>query len=83
LALPATKGKPFETETRVRDRFELAKECTIFLDEVGELTAKTQIVLLRVLQEQEFELVGGVRSIQTDALVIAATNRDLEAAIAA
>jgi formate hydrogenlyase transcriptional activator len=64
-------------------RFELANGGTIFLDEVGELPAETQIALLRVLQEHEFERIGGTRSIQTDVRVIAATNRDLEAAIAA
>ena len=64
-------------------RFELAEGGTIFLDEVGELPAETQIALLRVLQEHEFERVGGTRSIQTNVRVIAATNRNLEAAIAA
>jgi transcriptional regulator with GAF, ATPase, and Fis domain len=64
-------------------RFELADGGTIFLDEIGELPAETQIALLRVLQEHEFERVGGTESIRTDVRVIAATNRDLEAAIAA
>ena len=64
-------------------RFELAEGGTIFLDEVGELPAETQIALLRVLQEHEFERVGGTRSIPTNVRVIAATNRNLQAAIAA
>jgi formate hydrogenlyase transcriptional activator len=64
-------------------RFELAEGGTIFLDEVGELPAETQIALLHVLQEHEFERVGGTGSIRTNVRVIAATNRDLEAAIAA
>jgi transcriptional regulator with GAF, ATPase, and Fis domain len=64
-------------------RFELAEGGTIFLDEVGELPAETQIALLRVLQEHEFERVGGARSIQTNVRVIAATNRNLQLAIAA
>jgi transcriptional regulator with GAF, ATPase, and Fis domain len=63
-------------------RFELAEGGTIFLDEIGELPAETQIALLRVLQEHEFERVGGIVSIRTDVRVIAATNRDLQAAIA-
>ena len=70
------------TQRRI-GRFELAEGGTIFLDEIGELPAETQIALLRVLQEHEFDRLGGTVSTRTDVRVIAATNRDLEAAIAA
>ncbi len=67
---------------RRQGKFELADGGTLFLDEVGELPADTQVVLLRVLQEREFERVGGSRPIRIDVRVIAATNRDLQTAIA-
>ena len=62
-------------------RFELAEGGTIFLDEIGELPPETQIALLRVLQEREFERVGGNKAIRSNVRVITATNRDLQAAI--
>jgi predicted ATPase/GAF domain-containing protein len=62
-------------------RFELARGGTLFLDEVGEIPAETQVALLRVLQENEFERVGGTQSIKADVRLITATNRDLEQAI--
>src|SRR3989441_4694978 len=63
-------------------RFETAHSGTIFLDEIGELTQEMQIALLRVLQEKEFERVGGNKTIHTDVRVIAATNRNLEREVA-
>jgi PAS domain S-box-containing protein len=63
-------------------RFELANGGTIFLDEVGELPPDTQVALLRVLQEREFERVGGTQTIRVDVRVITATNRDLTTAVA-
>jgi Nif-specific regulatory protein len=66
-----------------KGRFEVAEGGTLFLDEIGELAPALQTKLLRVLQTREFERVGGVRTIKTDVRVVAATNRDLAAAIRA
>jgi len=65
-----------------KGRFELADGGTIFLDEIGDLAPMTQVKLLRVLQEQEFERVGGNKTIRTNVRIIAATNRNLEEAMA-
>ena len=77
------KGAFTGAQLRRLGRFELAEGGTIFLDEVGDLPAETQISLLRVIQEREFERVGGSHPISTNARIIAATNRNLEDAIVA
>jgi transcriptional regulator with GAF, ATPase, and Fis domain len=64
-------------------RFEAADGGTIFLDEIGELPAEMQIALLRLLQEREFERIGGTERLKVDLRVLAATNRDLQCAVSA
>jgi len=76
------KGAFTGAQARKRGRFELAHGGTLFLDEVGELNLATQVKLLRVLQEGEFERLGGTETIKADFRLVAATNRDLEAAMA-
>ena len=66
-----------------RGKFELAHQGTLFLDEIGDMSLKTQAKILRILQEQSFERVGGQETIHVDVRVIAATNKDLETEIAA
>jgi Nif-specific regulatory protein len=66
-----------------KGRFELADGGTLFLDEIGELNLNTQVKLLRVLQERELERLGGTETIKVNVRLIAATNKDLEAAVAA
>ena len=77
------KGASTGATQRRLGRFEVADGGTIFLDEVGDLPAETQIALLRVLQERELERVGGTHPVAIDVRDIAATNRDLEAAVEA
>ncbi len=72
------KGAFTGATTQRKGRFELADRGTIFLDEIGDLTPHTQIRMLRVLQEREFERVGGTETISVNVRVIAATNSDLE-----
>ena len=76
------KGAFTGAEARKQGRFELADGGTLFLDEIGELSLATQVKLLRVLQEREFERVGGTETVKVDVRLIAATNKDLEKAIA-
>ncbi len=76
------KGAFTGAEKQRRGRFELADGGTIFLDEIGDISPATQVRLLRVLQEQQFERVGGSETISVDVRVVAATNKDLEKAIA-
>ena len=71
------KGSFTGAVSQKRGRFELAHEGTIFLDEIGDIPVETQPKLLRLLQEQEFERVGGTSTIQVDVRVVAATHRDL------
>ncbi|MBN1408213.1 MAG: sigma 54-interacting transcriptional regulator [Calditrichaceae bacterium] len=75
------KGAFTGAVSRKKGRFELAHSGTIFLDEIGDLSPMTQVKLLRVLQEQEFERVGGTETIRVDVRVIAATNANLETLI--
>jgi PAS domain S-box-containing protein len=77
------KGAFTGATSQRKGRFELADGGTIFLDEVGELSPAAQAKLLRILQEQEFERVGGSRTIKVNVRVIAATNRDLQAMVKA
>jgi Nif-specific regulatory protein len=91
-ALPATlieselfgyeKGAFTGAHARKKGRFELADGGTLFLDEVGELDLSTQVKLLRVLQEREYERLGGTETLRANVRLIAATNKDLERAIA-
>jgi DNA-binding NtrC family response regulator len=66
-----------------RGRFELAHKGTVFLDEIGEMSAKLQVKLLRFLQERNFQRIGGSRTVEVDVRILAATNKDLEEAVAA
>jgi formate hydrogenlyase transcriptional activator len=75
------KGAFTGANQRHAGRFEVANHGTIFLDEIGEIPSETQVALLRVLQEREFERVGGSQSIPVDVRVIAATNCDLPSAV--
>lgn len=77
------KGAFTNATTNKQGRFELANQGTLFLDEIGDMSLKTQAKILRILQEQRFERVGGVEAIEVDVRVVAATNKNLETEIAA
>lgn len=77
------KGSFTGAVARKRGRFEMAHEGTIFLDEIGELSPELQVKLLRVIQERKFERVGGSELIEVDIRILAATNRNLDEAVAA
>jgi Nif-specific regulatory protein len=77
------KGAFTGAQAAKKGRFELADGGTLFLDEIGEINPATQVKLLRVLQEKEFERLGGTETIRSDLRLVAATNKDLEKAIAA
>ena len=77
------KGAFTGAQARKKGRFELAEGGTLFLDEIGDLNASTQVKLLRVLQEREFERLGGTEPVKVDVRLIAATNADVEGAMAA
>ena len=76
------KGAFTGAEQRRKGRFELADEGTLLLDEIGDVSVQTQVKLLRVLQEREFERVGGTETVKANVRLIAATNKDMEAAVA-
>jgi len=76
------KGSFTGAVSRRRGRFELADKGTLFLDEIGELSHDMQVKLLRVLQERQFERVGGTEAVEVDIRIVAATNRDLSKAVA-
>jgi Nif-specific regulatory protein len=77
------KGAFTGAHSQKKGRFELAEGGTLFLDEIGDLNASTAVKLLRVLQEREFDRLGGTRTVKADVRLIVATNKDLEKAIAA
>src|SRR3954466_6165381 len=77
------KGAFTGAEARKKGRFELADGGTLFLDEIGDINLATQVKLLRVLQEREFDRVGGTETVKANVRLVAATNKDLERAIAA